>query len=112
MHRFRIRVKNLRYAIELLAPAFSIELKEFVYPLVEELQNLLGKINDRAVAISCFREWLATCTQKVDRSELRKRIAQENELLDQSLEDFYGWWTHEVQSQILDSLTRLAKTTN
>ena len=110
VHRFRIRVKKLRYAIELLAPAFSSEIKEFVYPVVEELQSLLGRINDRAVAISCFREWLAICPPKVDRSELRKKIAQENELLDQSLEDFYRWWTHEVQSQILDSLTRLTST--
>lgn len=110
MHHFRIRVKNLRYAMELLAPALPAELKDSVYPRVEELQELLGKINDRAAAMTRLSKWLATCPRRVDRYELRKRLSQENEQLIQAQTCFYGWWTLDVQSQIRDSLIRLTKT--
>src|SRR3954466_7899477 len=46
LHRFRISVKALRYAIELLAPAFGPELRTEIYPDVEKLQERLGEITD------------------------------------------------------------------
>ena len=110
MHRFRIRVKNLRYAMELLAPALPVELKDSVYPRIQELQDLLGKINDRAVAIFRLNKWLATCPRSVDRCELTKELAQESEQLIQAQKCFYGWWTLNVQSQIRESLIRLTNT--
>lgn len=110
MHRFRIRVKNLRYAMELLAPALPAELKDSVYPRIEELQELLGGINDRAVALSRLSKWLSKCPRKIDRSELRKKLSQEREQLIEAQKCFYGWWTLDVQSQIRDSLIRLTIT--
>lgn len=110
MHRFRTRVKNLRYAIELLAPAFPTELKDSVYPLTEELQDSLGTINDHAVAISTLSEWFATCPNKVDRKELKKRRAHESEQLTLSLESFNRRWTYGELSQLLASLMRLTET--
>ena len=107
MHRFRTSVKDLRYAIELLAPAFPTELKDSVYPLTEELQDSLGTINDHAVAISTLSEWLATCPNKVDRKELKKRRAHESEQLTLSLESFNRLWTYGELSQLLASLMRL-----
>lgn len=104
MHRFRTKVKDLRYAIELLAPAFPIELKDSVYPLIGELQDSLGTINDHAVAISRLTEWFETCSNKVHRSELKKRRAQNSEQLTLSLESFQKRWTHGVLSQLHASL--------
>lgn len=107
MHRFRIRVKGLRYVMELLAPAFPVELKASVYPRVEELQDLLGKINDRAVAMSWLSKWLAACPKRADRSELKKKLERESQQLIQAQKCFFGWWTLDVQSQIRDSLMQL-----
>src|SRR5262249_55819232 len=50
LHRFRIAGKKLRYTMELVAPAFGFELREQQYPLVQELQERLGNINDFVVA--------------------------------------------------------------
>ena len=110
MHRFRIRVKNLRYAMELLAPALPAELKHSVYPRIEELQELLGSINDRAVAVSRLCKWHSKCRRRIDRCELRKKLAQESEELIQAQKCFYRWWTLDVQSQIRESLIRLTDT--
>ena len=110
MHRFRIMVKNLRYTMELLAPALPVELKDSVYPRIEELQEFLGSINDRAVALSRLSKWLTKCPRRIDRCELRKKLTHESEQLIQAQKCFYGWWTVDVQSQIRDSLIRLTST--
>ena len=48
LHRFRIRGKELRYAMELLAAAFPVGFRDELYPVVEQLQELLGDIIDHA----------------------------------------------------------------
>ena len=111
MHQFRSRVKDLRYAVELLAPAFPTELKDSAYPIIEQLQDSLGTINDHAVAISRLRKWKATCPNKVDLRELKKNRAQESEQLNLSLERFRGRWPPDVLSQLLASLLRLTQGT-
>ena len=107
LHRFRVRVKNLRYTIELLIVAFPSELKACIYPLIEELQELLGDINDRSVAIAKLRDWRTSCSRKLDRIELKKKMTQELKQLKLAQERFRCWWTRDVQSQILGSLARL-----
>ena len=109
MHRFRTRVKDVRYAIELLAPAFPTELKDCEYPLIEDLQESLGTINDHAVAIFKLSEWIATCHNRVDRTELKKRRTHESEQLTLSLQNFRKRWTHGVLSKLLASLLRLTE---
>jgi CHAD domain-containing protein len=91
LHQFRIRAKALRYAIELLAPAFESELRKEVYPEVEKLQERLGKITDHIAAIRLFAEWEgrnATETPSVSVSYLDREKALELE----DLQDFRDWW--------------------
>jgi len=57
LHRFRIRAKALRYTIELFASVFPAQLKSELYPRVEQLQNVLGDINDHHVALRKFDRW-------------------------------------------------------
>ena len=106
MHRFRTKVKDVRYAIELLAPAFPTELKDCEYPLIEDLQESLGTINDHAVAIFKLSEWIAMCHNRFDRRLLKKRRAHESKQLTLSLEGFQKRWTHGVLTQLLASLSR------
>ena len=57
LHQFRIQTKAVRYAIELLAPAFGPELRDETYPIVEELQERLGKIQDCVAGAANLRKW-------------------------------------------------------
>jgi CHAD domain-containing protein len=50
LHQVRIQGKRLRYAIEVFADAFPSELKMELYPRVEQMQEILGELNDQAVA--------------------------------------------------------------
>ena len=59
LHSFRIAGKRLRYAMELFAAAFPPAFREELYPLVEELQEKLGEINDHAAAAARLEEWQA-----------------------------------------------------
>jgi CHAD domain-containing protein len=94
LHQFRIRAKALRYAIELLSPAFEPELRKETYPAVERLQEQLGKITDHIAAIRLFAEWEginATHTPRESASYLDIEKASELE----DLQDFRDWWTSE-----------------
>jgi CHAD domain-containing protein len=50
LHQVRIAGKRLRYALEVLADCFAPALRERVYPMVEEMQEILGRANDSHVA--------------------------------------------------------------
>jgi CHAD domain-containing protein len=94
LHQFRIRCKALRYAIELLAPAFDPQLRKEVYPAVEELQERLGKITDHIAAMRLLAEWevhKAEQTAEAGASTLDAEKAHQREDLDA----FHEWWTAE-----------------
>src|SRR5262249_11801071 len=50
LHQVRIAGKRLRYAMELFGDCFAAELREQLYPRVEEMQEVLGRANDSHVA--------------------------------------------------------------
>ncbi len=50
LHRVRIAGKQLRYAMEIFVDCFAPPFRDAFYPLVEELQETLGRINDSHVA--------------------------------------------------------------
>ena len=107
LHRFRIRGKQLRYAIELLAPAFSVELRNDIYPVVEQLQDRLGKIHDCAVAADRFRSWIEESKSKREAAYLEKLLEAQHETLADLLDDFACWWTPELQAKLRESFQRL-----
>lgn len=108
LHRFRIRGKELRYAMELLAPAFAVEFREQLYPVVEELQERLGEIHDHAVAKSRFHRWISETERKREAVHLRKLFEQERGKLDKLCRDFAAWWTPEFEANLRESFQRLS----
>jgi CHAD domain-containing protein len=50
LHQARIQGKQLRYAMELFAECFLPPFRQVLYPLVEEMQEILGRANDCQVA--------------------------------------------------------------
>ena len=51
LHQLRIRGKRVRYALEIFVGCFPAAVKESVYPAVEQVQELLGEVQDAAVGL-------------------------------------------------------------
>jgi CHAD domain-containing protein len=93
LHQFRIRSKALRYVVELLAPGLEPAIREEHYPIVEELQERLGRINDHVVARNQLIEWVRG-TDSVERRDLLCDLAcHENEEAKNRVAEFREWWT-------------------
>ncbi len=93
LHQFRIATKQLRYAMEVFADAFAPTFRKELYPLVEELQEKLGGINDHADARDRYLTWLDDAQTESQRLLLGKLIAQETAGLQQTTQSFRDWWT-------------------
>jgi CHAD domain-containing protein len=100
LHRFRIRAKELRYAMELLAGAFPLEFREKLYPTVESLQDKLGQINDLAGARARLRRRLREAGHDAGAEHYRHLLAEEEERLARARRTFLDWCT----PQLLDCL--------
>lgn len=51
LHQLRILGKQVRYALEIFADCFPPEVKDAVYPAVEDVQTILGDIQDAVVGV-------------------------------------------------------------
>lgn len=109
LHRFRIKGKELRYAMELLAPAFPNSFRKKLYPVVEELQSRIGAIHDGAVAVARFEKWLAHSPNKQRAKHVRKLLTVERENLENRLCEFHNWWTPEFESEFHELFDRFTK---
>jgi CHAD domain-containing protein len=95
LHQFRIRAKALRYAMELLSPAFEADFRDVHYPVVEELQERLGRINDHVAGAAALRRWKAESaadSRPLPFEELAQREDARGEV---ALREFRDWWTVE-----------------
>jgi len=108
LHHFRICGKELRYALELLAPAFDPQLLGQAYPFVEQLQERLGRINDCVVAREMFREWNSKRNRISRVCNLNRLRDCEYESLRRELRDFEAWWTPALKKEMRQALDRLA----
>jgi CHAD domain-containing protein len=93
LHQFRIAGKKLRYAMELLAPAFGSELREKHYPIVQELQEKLGTINDFVVAREILQKLRDESSKGGANDELDALIGEQEASRDQAIAEFHAWWT-------------------
>jgi CHAD domain-containing protein len=93
LHRFRIAGKRLRYVIELLAGGLNAEVRETHYPVVETLQEHLGKINDHAWAAAELRDLVADSTDPARNAAFQAAAQRESERLEAALREFHDWWT-------------------
>lgn len=98
LHQVRIAGKRLRYAMEVFANCFVPQFRNELYPLVEAMQEILGRVNDSHVA----RERLAgiraglSANQLVDRKRidpgLRRLIHLHEQRLPKERRAFQAWW--------------------
>ncbi len=106
LHQFRILGKKLRYAMELLSAAFGSELRRTAYPLLEKLQDELGKVNDHAAAIERIRLMIEK-DQGTSRGEyLKEMLKGERAQLQASRQRFNGWWSAKRRDQIREAFEK------
>jgi CHAD domain-containing protein len=107
LHRFRIRAKALRYAIELVAPAFPRELSTELYPEVERLQTLLGEINDESTVLAALGREVAGDRTACHAEELERQIARTRQALRIREDAYAAWWTPDRREQLKRRLEEL-----
>jgi CHAD domain-containing protein len=104
LHQFRIAGKKLRYSMELLAPAFGSELREKQYPIVQELQDKLGSINDYVAG----RDILQRLCEKNSNAEAKDQftglIGKQESSRDAAIAEFRGWWTRDRAESLRQGL--------
>ena len=93
VHRFRIVGKQLRYSMEVFAGAFDADFRASLYPLIEEVQEKLGEMNDHATAIERFAAWQREWNDPQLDQPLAELLAVERAALEQSRARVFAWWT-------------------
>ncbi len=79
--------------MEVFAAAFGPAFREQLYPLIEDLQEKLGAVNDHANAQNRYLQWLDETRDESQRLILGKLIAVETAALQSSTKAFLNWWT-------------------
>lgn len=92
-HRMRIEAKRLRYAMELFAGAFDERFRNLCYPIVEELQERLGNVNDQAAAAARFAAWQVETESGAEREALIDMHLDTQAAVIEMQEAFLHWWT-------------------
>jgi CHAD domain-containing protein/uncharacterized protein Yka (UPF0111/DUF47 family) len=90
LHQFRIRGKELRYALELLAGALPERVRIELYPEVEEMQDRLGEINDLATAKERLRHKIEGARGS-EAALWRRLLANEQRQFDRACGEFWEW---------------------
>jgi len=93
LHQFRIRGKELRYAMELVAAVLPEEFRTGLYPAVEGIQDRLGVINDLVAARAGLRQKIESAREPSEAEDWGSLLASEQLQIDQALEEFRAWCT-------------------
>lgn len=107
LHSLRIAGKRLRYTIELFACVADGLLRQSVYPLVEELQERLGTMNDHAAAERYFRACAVGANAASLKGAFNRLANHELQSVCQSVDGFRRWWNssrfREIRAGSLDA---------
>jgi CHAD domain-containing protein len=107
LHQFRIRAKQLRYVMELLAAAFPRSFRKQLYSRIASLQDKLGAINDHRMAIAQIGGWLDEHQEPHVREYLQSRLSAEQSQLTHSRREFFAWWTSQREQKLREEFDAL-----
>lgn len=111
LHELRIRMKRLRYTMEIFEPCFDDSFKEEAYAQVESLQDHLGDVNDSSAIVERLERYLAEAGRgdwnlsDEDRARLEQLLERYRELLRQRHEKFLEWWQGAGAEALFESIT-------
>lgn len=108
LHALRIRCKQLRYALEVFGAAADLVVRERAYPLVQQLQDRLGELNDYATACELLSPELdAPCGSELA-AVLRLFLAEQQRGLAEAQASFDAWWSSQAAQLLREALAPLA----
>jgi CHAD domain-containing protein len=106
LHQLRIAAKRLRYSIEIFHSAASSALRLEVYPQVEELQERLGALNDRASSQARWQAWLAELPPNGLAAFGASLVVRDHAAATDLRDEFLAWWSAERQATVRDQLAK------
>ena len=95
LHQLRIRMKKLRYTVEIVAGALDESLKHEAYPGILEIHERLGEINDHVTAAGLFGDWSEDGKGQASAQVFRDLIAEEQRDGESARIAFLDWWSPE-----------------
>ncbi len=107
LHRFRIRGKELRYALELLRGAFPSEEHARLYETVESIQDRLGEVNDLATAKGRLREKIEAAHDARTAAPWRRLMVEEQDQLDHARQAFGQWCNSDMLRRLREGFDAL-----
>jgi CHAD domain-containing protein len=93
LHAFRIQSKAVRYAMEIFAGAFDDSFRQALYPVVADLQERLGRVNDHVTAQRFLATWRNESQAEAVQQALDAGIQLEQHALETAHQEFLTWWT-------------------
>lgn len=113
LHEVRIAGKRLRYTLELVQDSFGGPLLTQLCPSLEQLQEILGQVNDSFNAVSLLRqiiEGIAGCVPDANdryRHLLEQHAAEHEELMRQGRDAYRNWLAAWNGTEMQDALRTL-----
>jgi CHAD domain-containing protein len=108
LHAFRIKVKEVRYCLELLRPGLPDEPFAKSYALVKKLTQRLGELNDHATAERILESLLANEQEGPVAEFLEQTLEAERQALGDSIARFKKWWSPRKQRRLRRRLKKTA----
>jgi CHAD domain-containing protein len=105
LHQLRIAAKRLRYSIEIFHSAAEPALRVEAYPQVEEIQERLGNLNDRAGSQLRLQRWLGELPADGLAAFAANLVVGEHAAVERFRSEFLAWWTPERQTGLRELLT-------
>jgi CHAD domain-containing protein len=111
LHQVRILGKRLRYGMEIFAGCFGTSFRERDYPMIEEMQDILGRANDSHVAgqrLTTLRELLRETRAeewKRFRSGIEGLLRYHQRRLPVQRKLFVKWWAKWQESPLYREMT-------
>jgi CHAD domain-containing protein len=100
LHQLRIAGKHLRYTIELLAAGLPESIRQHVYPMIKDLQDRLGAINDHATAQQRLERWIQESPTEVELQFLQTHREAERRCSETLRGEFLQWWNGTRQTEL------------
>jgi CHAD domain-containing protein len=89
LHQFRVRGKELRYALEILVGACPAVARDKLYPAIADIQDRLGAINDLATSAEDLRRRIEAAGDEAEARALRRLLRSEDARLREARGEFW-----------------------
>lgn len=100
LHHLRVQAKQLRYTLEIFSELGCTGFMTELYPLICEVQQQLGKLNDHVVAASRLTQLACKAEAKKCAALLNKLSEKEETKARKIGKRFLRWWTDERSARV------------